>query len=194
MATGFHPPGQPASAPSAGGTEAVAFSAAAAAEIARIRQRYPTALAALIPTLFVAQREFGWLPDEVLELVATTLGVPATKVRSTATFYTMLKKEPTGRVHVQVCKNISCYLRRSDDVTATWEDELGIASDLETDMARVIGSYACEWRKAVEDPETVRRFRHFINSERPDDNVVFVHERGQIRPATPAERRARERA
>ncbi|MCC6625505.1 MAG: NAD(P)H-dependent oxidoreductase subunit E [Deltaproteobacteria bacterium] len=133
MATGFHPPGLPASAPPVGADGAVAFSAAAAAEIARIRQRYPTALAALIPTLFVAQREFGWLPDEVLELVATTLGVPATKVRSTATFYTMLKKEPTGRVHVQVCKNISCYLRRSDDVTAAWEDELGIACGETTD-------------------------------------------------------------
>jgi nitrite reductase (NADH) large subunit len=74
------------------------------------------------------------------------------------------------------------------------EDELGIAADLEADMARVIGTYACEWRKAVEDPETLRRFRHFINSERPDDNVVFVQERGQIRPATQAERRARESA
>ena len=41
---------------------------------------------------------------------------------------------------------------------------------------------------AVEDPVTLRRFRHFINSDRPDDNVVFVEERGQIRPATAAER------
>jgi nitrite reductase (NADH) large subunit len=81
------------------------------------------------------------------------------------------------------------YLRR-----VVVEDQLGIAADLEADMARVIGSYACEWRKAVEDPETLRRFRHFVNSDRPDDNVLFVQERGQIRPATPAERRARESA
>jgi len=105
---------------------AVAFGSTAAAEIAHIRQRYPTALAALIPTLFVAQREFGWLSDDVLELVAKTLDVPATKVRSTATFYTMLNKEPVGRFHVQICKNISCFLRNSDIVTRAWEDELGI--------------------------------------------------------------------
>lgn len=121
MATGFESPG------------ALAFGSAAATEIGRIRQRYPTVLAALIPTLFVAQREFGWLSDEVLELVARTLGVPATKVRSTATFYTMLKKEPTGRFHVQICKNISCYLRNSDVVTRAWEDELGIGCGETTD-------------------------------------------------------------
>lgn len=114
MSAGFESPG------------AVAFGSAAAAEIGRIRQRYPTALAALIPTLFVAQREFGWLSDDVLELVSQTLGVPATKVRSTATFYTMLNKEPVGRFHVQICKNISCYLRNSDAVTHAWESELGI--------------------------------------------------------------------
>ena len=119
MTAGFESPGGPDNA-------RPAFSAQAAADIARIRQRYPTALAALIPTLFVAQREFGWLPEPVLELVAETLGVPATKVRSTATFYTMLLKEPIGKVHVQVCKNISCYLRSSDAVTAAWEDELGV--------------------------------------------------------------------
>ena len=54
--------------------------------------------------------------------------------------------------------------------------------ELESDMRRVIGSYACEWKAAIEDPQTLKRFRHFINSDRPDSNVVFVEERGQPRP------------
>ncbi len=54
-------------------------------------------------------------------------------------------------------------------------------------MQRVIGSYECEWKAAIEDPQTLKRFRHFINSERADDNVVFVDERGQPRPAARAE-------
>lgn len=103
-----------------------AFSAKAAQEIAAIRKRYPTNQAALIPVLFLAQREFHVLTPPVLELVAATLGVPVTKVASTATFYTMLNKEPVGRFHVQVCKNISCYLRGSDEVTRAFEDELDI--------------------------------------------------------------------
>jgi nitrite reductase (NADH) large subunit len=68
------------------------------------------------------------------------------------------------------------------------EDKLGIAAELETDMARVVASYECEWNKAINDPATLKRFRHFINSDRTDDNVVFTEERGQIRPATRDER------
>jgi nitrite reductase (NADH) large subunit len=71
------------------------------------------------------------------------------------------------------------------------EDRLGIAHELEADMQKVIDAYACEWRKAIEDPQTLRRFRHFINSDQSDDNVTFVDERGQPRPAL---RRARPRA
>jgi nitrite reductase (NADH) large subunit len=74
------------------------------------------------------------------------------------------------------------------------EDKLGIAAELEADMARVINTYECEWKKAVEDPQTLKRFRTFVNSERSDDNVVFVQERGQIRPATSEERSQRREA
>lgn len=73
------------------------------------------------------------------------------------------------------------------------DDSLGIAAELEAEMAHVIGSYACEWTKAINDPDTLRRFRHFINSERTDDNVVFMEERGQIRPATADERKRQQR-
>jgi nitrite reductase (NADH) large subunit len=69
------------------------------------------------------------------------------------------------------------------------EDSLGVGAELESDMARVIGSYQCEWRQAIEDPITVKRFRHFVNSDRTDNHVMFVEERGQIRPATAEERR-----
>jgi nitrite reductase (NADH) large subunit len=68
------------------------------------------------------------------------------------------------------------------------EDQLGIAAALEAEMAHVVDTYECEWKKAVEDPTTMRRFRHFVNSDRTDGNVVFVEERGQIRPATDAEK------
>jgi nitrite reductase (NADH) large subunit len=68
------------------------------------------------------------------------------------------------------------------------EDRLGIAAELEADMQRVIDSYECEWKKTIDDPKALRRFRHFINSDHPDSHVVFVEERGQPRPARPAER------
>jgi nitrite reductase (NADH) large subunit len=57
-------------------------------------------------------------------------------------------------------------------------------------MLNVVNTYECEWKKAVTDPETRKRFRHFVNSDKVDENVTFVEERGQIRPAMPAEREA----
>ncbi len=68
------------------------------------------------------------------------------------------------------------------------EDRLGIGAELEADMQRVIDTYECEWKKTVNDPAALRRFRHFINSDLPDARVVFVDERGQPRPARRAER------
>jgi nitrite reductase (NADH) large subunit len=67
-------------------------------------------------------------------------------------------------------------------------DSLGIATELEAAMALVVGTYQCEWKKAVEDPATLKRFRHFVNSEALDSNIVLVEERGQRRPATASDR------
>jgi nitrite reductase (NADH) large subunit len=104
------------------------------------------------------------------------------------------------------------YIRTADRLqrTSTWrdnleggleylkevvcEDKLGIGAELEADMARVIATYECEWKKAVGDPTTLKRFRHFVNSDATDDNVVFIRERGQIRPASRAERAAKPEA
>ncbi|MES2742966.1 MAG: nitrite reductase large subunit NirB [Pseudomonadota bacterium] len=68
-------------------------------------------------------------------------------------------------------------------------DKLGIAAELEADMQHVVDTYACEWKAAISDPETRKRFRHFVNSEKADQNVLFMEERGQIRPATIEERK-----
>jgi nitrite reductase (NADH) large subunit len=68
-------------------------------------------------------------------------------------------------------------------------DSLGICAELEADMARHVETYECEWRATVEDPERVKRFVSFVNApDEADPTVVFVEERGQIRPARPDER------
>ena len=101
------------------------------------------------------------------------------------------------------------YVRTADRLqrTSTWrqnleggldylkqvvvEDKLGIGAELEADMQRVVDTYQDEWKNAVEDPAVRQRFRTFVNSEAADANVVFMPERGQIRPATPEERKQR---
>jgi len=75
------------------------------------------------------------------------------------------------------------YVRR-----AVCEDALGIGAELDADMQKLVDSYACEWKKAIETPAILKRFCHFVNSDAPDTGVVFVTEREQIRPARPEER------
>lgn len=69
------------------------------------------------------------------------------------------------------------------------EDSLGIGAELEAQMAHVISAYQCEWKTTIEDAEKVKRFREFVNADVKDESIVFVEERGQIRPATANEKR-----
>jgi NADH-quinone oxidoreductase E subunit len=103
------------------------FSPEDAQRVAAVLSRYPDRRAALIPTLYIAQHAFGHLSDPVLGLVSRTLGMPPSAVLSVATFYTMLRRHPVGRYHVQVCTNVSCHLRGADDVMAELSRILGIS-------------------------------------------------------------------
>jgi nitrite reductase (NADH) large subunit len=98
------------------------------------------------------------------------------------------------------------YIRTADRLqrTSTWRDNLEggleylkdvvvrdslhLAAELEADMQHVVATYACEWKEAVTNPETRKRFRQFVNTSLPDPHVIFIQERGQIRPATEEER------
>ncbi|MCS0406598.1 nitrite reductase large subunit NirB [Vibrio diabolicus] len=64
------------------------------------------------------------------------------------------------------------------------DDKLGINAQLEADVAKLVDEYECEWTATINDESQLTRFAHFINSDKRDDNVVFVQEREQHRPAT----------
>jgi NADH-quinone oxidoreductase subunit E len=88
--------------------------------------RYPDQRSAIMPALLIAQREHGHLPGPVLEEVADILGVQRIWVYELATFYTLFHTEPVGRFHLELCDNVSCMLRRSDDLMRHMEEALGI--------------------------------------------------------------------
>ncbi len=69
------------------------------------------------------------------------------------------------------------------------DDKLGLCAQLEQQMQHVIDTYQCEWKTTIEDESKLKRFRHFINSDQQDENVVFVEERGQLRPASEKEKK-----
>ncbi len=64
------------------------------------------------------------------------------------------------------------------------DDKLNIVDELENQMQSLVDTYQCEWKTTIEDPEKLKRFRTFVNSDEKDNTVVFVEEREQIRPAT----------
>jgi nitrite reductase (NADH) large subunit len=68
------------------------------------------------------------------------------------------------------------------------EDSLGIGAELEDQMNNIVDTYQCEWKTTIENPEKLKRFRQFVNSEAEDREIIFVEERGQPRPATEEER------
>ena len=105
---------------------AVEFSKASLDEYERIIANYPVKRAAIMPVLWLAQREFGYLSPEVQQYVADLMGFPLAWVSGLASFYTMYYKKPVGRHHLQVCTNVSCMLRGSDEIVRTIENRLGI--------------------------------------------------------------------
>jgi nitrite reductase (NADH) large subunit len=126
------------------------------------------------------------------------------KPRHADLFATSLDKETLIKY---IDRFLMFYVRTADRLqrTAVWmenmeggldylksvviEDKLGLCEQLEQQMQHVIDTYHCEWKNTIEDESKLKRFRHFVNSDKADDNVVFVEERGQIRPADEEERK-----
>jgi NADH-quinone oxidoreductase E subunit len=104
----------------------VEFSPETKAKFERALARYPQKRAAIMPTLWMAQKEFGHLSLDALEYVAGLLDLSPAFVASVASFYTMYYKKPMGAHHVQVCTNLSCALVGSDRILACVKERLGI--------------------------------------------------------------------
>jgi NADH-quinone oxidoreductase E subunit len=89
-------------------------------------KKYPHKQAAVMPALYLAQEQNGWISTEVMSEVARRLEMDESEVLGVATFYTMFHKKPAGKFHIQVCTNVSCMLRNGYDVYHKVQDVLGI--------------------------------------------------------------------
>ncbi|MDR7417777.1 MAG: NADH-quinone oxidoreductase subunit NuoE [Armatimonadota bacterium] len=103
------------------------LSDAARAEIRRLTGLYEHRQSALLPALFVAQREAGYLSPAVMEEVAGLLDLPVSEVTSVASFYSLLYLEPVGRHVIQVCTNLACLINGCRAVVNGLQERLGVA-------------------------------------------------------------------
>ena len=88
--------------------------------------RYPSAQSAIIPALWAAQHEQGYVTEEAMTEIADALKLPPSLVEATATFYTMFRARPAGRHDVVVCVNAACSLRGADDTVLYFQRKLGV--------------------------------------------------------------------
>lgn len=97
------------------------------ARIEEICKEYPIKKSAIIPALYVAQREYGgWLPREAMVEVAEVLDVPESHVFGVASFYSMFYRNPVGKNLIQVCTTSPCQLRGACEIVEVFKKKLGI--------------------------------------------------------------------
>jgi NADH-quinone oxidoreductase subunit E len=104
----------------------VAFSGPGREEFDRLLTRYPDGKAAILPALYLAQKEFGYVSDEAIVYIAGLVGTSSAEVEGVATFYTMYNRKPVGKYHVQICRNISCSLLGAEHLIEHVSKKLGV--------------------------------------------------------------------
>jgi NADH-quinone oxidoreductase subunit E len=107
-------------------TKEIKFSTENQKRLNEIRKHYPTSQAAVMPALWIAQEQFGWISTGVMKYIGEILDIPYETVLGVTEFYTMYNKKPVGKYHMQVCTNVSCMLCGSYDVFDYISEKLGI--------------------------------------------------------------------
>jgi len=115
--------------------EVAEFSPAVVAEMQSHLKKYPEgrSRSALIPLLFVVQRERGWIDNPGVNFLAKFLGLEVSDIWETATFYSMFNLRPVGRHHIQICKTLSCRIMGEPDITEHICNRLSIKPGETTD-------------------------------------------------------------
>jgi NADH-quinone oxidoreductase E subunit len=116
----------PLSQPVSLGVEPATFSPQVEAEIDRHLAKYPVARSAILPLMFIVQRERGYLDPPGVLYLANRLQLRVTDIWEVATFYSMIHTDPIGKYHIQVCKTLSCKIMGAAKVTEHCAKKLGI--------------------------------------------------------------------
>ncbi len=129
--------------------------------------------AALIPMLLYAQDETGSITPELVEEISRRLGVKPVEIEEVVSYYTMLRRKPAGKHHIQICTNISCMLLGAEEL---WEHackKLGIGDhqvtpDGQFSLEEVECLGACSWAPAL---LVNYDYHHFVTPEKLDQLI-----------------------
>ncbi len=109
-------------------TTTLSLSEKTLADIARNVAKYPPEQkqSAVMAALIAAQTEVGWVSNEVIETIATILGMPTIAVEEVATFYNMYDTKPIGKYKLVICTNLPCQLTHGETAATYLKETLGI--------------------------------------------------------------------
>jgi NADH-quinone oxidoreductase subunit E len=107
--------------------------------------RYEAKESAIIPSLYVAQKENkGWINADVIRCLSQAMDIPESKINEVFKFYTMFNQQPVGKYHVQVCANISCALEGGRELASHICNELNVKlGDVSTDGRFTVNRVEC---------------------------------------------------
>ncbi len=108
------------------GDEVASFSTEVEAEIDRHLAKYPVMRSAILPLMFIVQRERGYLDPPGVAYLAKRLSLRITDIWEVATFYSMLHTKPIGKYHIQICRTLSCKIMGAGKITEHCSQKLGI--------------------------------------------------------------------
>lgn len=154
---------------------AVEFSAATRKEFDELIPRYPTRQATVLPALWLAQRDFGWISTEVVEYVAKLTELPPSHVYGVVSFYTMFNRRPVGKYMLQLCTNLSCQLMGAEEILAALEKKLGVGLN-ETTADRMFTLVEVECLADCEHAPMIQVNDRFIGPLTPESAVAMVDE------------------
>jgi NADH-quinone oxidoreductase E subunit len=101
------------------------FSEANEKKLDTIITRYPVKRSAILPALYIAQEEHGYVTDDDVKYLAGRLDMRVNEVEEVVTFYTMYSRKPIGKYKLQVCRTVSCWLRGAEEITERIQHKLG---------------------------------------------------------------------
>lgn len=144
--------------------------------------RYPEKRSAVMPLLYLAMAEDGYLSDQGMAEVGEWCGITPAQVRAVASFYTMYKRQPTGRYLISCCTSITCMLLGADEVLGAIEDESGVPHG-ETDDRGLLSVEHVECLGACGGAVAVQVNYELIEGVTPERGRALVNWLRDARPA-----------
>ncbi len=148
--------------------------------------------AAIIPLLWRAQEQHGWLPEPAIRYVAELLEMPYIRAYEVATFYSMFNLSPVGDYHVQLCGTTPCMLRGAEDLKAVCRDRIGEPGDVTPDG--VFSWIEVECLGACVNAPMVQINADYYEDLTPDNFAQILDSLRDGKPVTPGPQVQRQKA